>query len=77
MDSGFNALTKMKWLRGTLADPFGWTAERKMERELITWFEKLLEKCCKEPMNIRGYGPVKEESVVSVKKRIDDLLEAL
>ena len=92
MDTGFNALTKMKWLRGTLADPFGWTAERKMERELITWFEQLLDKCCKElnadnqtlwqkiigePMNIRGYGPVKEESVVSVKKRIDELLEAL
>lgn len=92
MTTGFNALTKLKWLRGTVADPFGWTAERKMERELIGWFDALLEKCGNElnadnqsvwhdimqaPMGIRGYGPVKEESVVSVKRRVDELLDSL
>ena len=91
MDSGFNALTKMKWLRGSFADPFGWTAERKMERQLIGWFDELVKKCSEElnsdnvnvwhdimsaPMGIKGYGPVKEESVVRVKRQIDTLLEA-
>jgi indolepyruvate ferredoxin oxidoreductase len=60
-----------------------------MERELIAWFEQLITTCCEElnannhdlwleimqsPMNIRGYGPVKEESVVSVKRHVNDKL---
>ena len=92
MNSGFNVLTKMKWLRGTVVDPFGWTTERKMERELIEWFDALIEKCCAElnadnktvwqdilqaPMNIRGYGPVKEESVAKVKNQIEELYKLL
>jgi indolepyruvate ferredoxin oxidoreductase len=85
----FSVLSKLKWLRGSFADPFGWTAERRMERELIAWFERLITTCCEElnannhdlwleimqsPMNIRGYGPVKEESVVSVKRHVNDKL---
>jgi len=54
---GFSVLTKLKWLRGTFADPFGWTTERKMA------------------MDIKGYGPVKDEAAVAVRQRISAILD--
>ena len=70
----------MKRLRGTPFDPFGYTAERRMERALIGWYEGLLDRCppalagaererwrriLAAPMDIRGYGPVKEEAAAT------------
>ena len=34
MMAGFRILAKLKGLRGTLLDPFGHTAERRLERQL-------------------------------------------
>lgn len=71
-------LALMKGVRGTAFDPFGWTAERKMERLLIVEYEALVGQVLKtlDPSeqgeaaallaladNIRGYGPVKEAAV--------------
>ena len=82
-------LARLKGLRGTALDPFGYTAERKMERGLIAWFEALMARCEREitpataetwqqvlsaPMEIRGYGPVKHAAVGSVKARVETLL---
>ena len=82
-------LARLKGLRGTALDPFGYTAERRMERGLIIWFERLLARCETEitpanadlwqqvlsaPMDIRGYGPVKDEAVRSVKAKVEGLL---
>lgn len=68
-------LARLKWLRGTWADPFGHSRDRKIERALIRLFETdldLVERMAasgdparlKElltlPQDIRGYGPVKE-----------------
>lgn len=90
--STFYLLTKLKWLRGTPVDPFGWTTERRLERELIDWFDELLDRCCRNlndsnfslwlevmqsPMDIRGYGLVKEESMKKVKHRVHELSESL
>ena len=36
-------LAKLKRLRGTSLDIFGWTHERRRERELIGWYELLLD----------------------------------
>ena len=36
-------LARMKRLRGGVFDLFGYTAERRMERELIGWYEALIE----------------------------------
>ncbi|TKT83016.1 indolepyruvate ferredoxin oxidoreductase family protein [Aquamicrobium sp. LC103] len=81
-----NALAHAKRLRGTWLDPFGHTAERRMERGLIGWYEEIVEKgllklsasshdrLCEImalPMQIRGYGPVKHEAVETVKPRIE------
>ena len=35
-------LARLKFLRGTPFDLFGYTSERRMERDLIGWYETLL-----------------------------------
>jgi indolepyruvate ferredoxin oxidoreductase len=78
----FRVMAKMKWLRGTLLDPFGHTEERKMERRLIDDYEALVRTTVAllTPDNhglavelagtaerIRGYGHIKQQSVAQVK----------
>ncbi len=82
-------LARLKGLRGTAFDVFGYTAERRMERALIGWYEGLIETMlarlgaekpealvalAKAPMEIRGYGPVKEEAVKKVKANVAQML---
>jgi indolepyruvate ferredoxin oxidoreductase len=71
-------LAPLKRLRGTAWDPFGWTAERRMERELIREYEGLLDRFAAEldeahldlavvlaglPDAVRGFGPIKVQAV--------------
>ncbi|MFC7704353.1 indolepyruvate ferredoxin oxidoreductase family protein [Plastorhodobacter daqingensis] len=96
MRLGFAALVRMKRLRGTALDPFGHTAERRMERALIPWYEALLQRAAHDlnpetgattratwlqilsaPMEMRGYGPVKEAAVQAGQARVAALLEGL
>lgn len=84
MRPAFAMLSRMKGLRGTLLDPFGRHPERRMERELITWFEDLLARAGREagqdlsrwrailaaPMGIRGYGPVKADAANAVRAEV-------
>ena len=92
MDTSFGVLQKMKFLRGTPADIFGYSGERRMERRLIVWFQELLNQCgantnpanrdtwleiLQSPMDIRGYGPVKEEAVSKVRLRVENLLQTI
>ena len=82
-------LVRLKGLRGTLFDPFGYTAERRMERDLIAWFESLMARCEREitsanshvwaqvlsaPMDIRGYGALKHEAALKVRAKVEALL---
>jgi indolepyruvate ferredoxin oxidoreductase len=82
-------LARLKGLRGTPFDPFGYTRERRTERKLIAWYEALIERMlgeldaarladlvaiAKAPMEIRGYGPVKEAAIASVKTEVESLL---
>src|SRR5690606_2946328 len=41
---GFRLLARLRFLRGTLFDPFGRLADRKLERQLITAYEDLVGK---------------------------------
>jgi indolepyruvate ferredoxin oxidoreductase len=74
----FKLLAKLKALRGTRLDPFGWTAERKMERQLIGDYRELIMNLLPTltaerlsaaitiaslPEKIRGFGHVKAASV--------------
>ncbi|WP_309084738.1 indolepyruvate ferredoxin oxidoreductase family protein [Chelativorans sp.] len=75
MLKAFALLARLKWLRRTPLDPFGYTAERRMERELLAQYEKDLERIeailapgrieaaaalASVPSLIRGFGHVKE-----------------
>jgi indolepyruvate ferredoxin oxidoreductase len=78
----FAVLKKFKFLRGTPLDPFGHSAERRMERKLIADYRALLSMIAAEltplnhhtavalaalPEKIRGYGPVKERAIAAAK----------
>jgi indolepyruvate ferredoxin oxidoreductase len=84
----FRVLARLKFLRGTALDVFGYSRERRMERGLIDWYQKLiaelLPRLCADnaeqfariaslPMQIRGYGPVKHAAVEQVKIQVDNL----
>ncbi len=61
-------LAKLKMLRGTALDVFGYAAVRREERELIVWYRELIEECLRSlPDQIRGYEKIKSESVAQVK----------
>ncbi len=92
MSWAFPKLAKLKFLRETPFDPFGRTAERRMERALIKQYEtdmvevlQLLRPDTKEaavalaklPLDIRGFGPVKETNAAKVAKRREELLAVL
>jgi indolepyruvate ferredoxin oxidoreductase len=91
MFSLFKLLARMKGLRGTRFDPFGHTQERKLERRLITDYEGMIEiildKLTKErldaaialaqvPDQIRGFGPVKLESIEKAETKKKELMAA-
>jgi len=88
----FKLLSKMKGLRGTAFDIFGRTAERKMERALIAQYEQDMDAILTKqgdqaheaaialaelPLQIKGYGPVKEANEAKAAKRREELLAAL
>ncbi|MBW7834979.1 MAG: indolepyruvate ferredoxin oxidoreductase family protein, partial [Simplicispira suum] len=89
MRKAFGVLAKLKSLRGTALDPFGYSEERKMERALIgeyrTCIEELLAGLSNEnlalaveiasiPEDIRGYGHVKERHLVSARAKWSALM---
>ena len=85
-------VSRLKGLRGTWADPFGKTAERRQERALVRGYFALIE-CMAMSLNeatlplavelaqlpdmIRGFGPVKEEAIEKYQVRQRELIEEL
>jgi len=84
----FRLLAKLRGLRGTAFDIFGYSVERRMERDLIAGYEKdaahvlsVLSPLTLDtaigllslPDRIRGFGPVKEKSVQDAKARYAQL----
>jgi indolepyruvate ferredoxin oxidoreductase len=82
MLSVFRILARLKFLRGTWFDPFGYSAERRRERELVADYEALLTEIIGNltpanhaaavalaalPEKIRGFGPVKQRHLVAAK----------
>ena len=92
MMRNFRILARLKALRGTPFDPFGRTAERRMERALIRQYEADMAAVLSQvsdatreaivslaalPLDIRGFGPVKAASEVSAAKRREELLAVI
>ncbi|HUY05097.1 MAG TPA: DUF6537 domain-containing protein, partial [Rhodocyclaceae bacterium] len=88
----FGLLARLKFLRGTVLDIFGLSAERRIERELIREYEAALTavlavlrpenhalaiELARLPEAIRGYGPVKLRGVVACRARRAQLLASL
>jgi len=86
----FKLLAKLKFLRGSWADPFGYTAERQSERRTIGQYETLLRtrimpeltatnhalavEIAALPLTIRGFGHVKVAAEADALKRQTILL---
>ncbi len=84
-----SALARLKFLRGTVFDIFGYTAERRAERKLIADYEDILTvisanlnpdnhplaiKIASIPDDIRGFGHVKDQSIEAATLRQSELL---
>jgi indolepyruvate ferredoxin oxidoreductase len=89
MLTAFRGLARLKFLRGSPLDIFGYTAERRTERNLIGEYETTIRSLLSNlrpaneavaveiatlPDRIRGYGHIKEASVARVKAEQADLL---
>ncbi len=85
----FHALAKLKSLRGTVFDPFGYSHERRCERAWIDRYNTMLQRVLPQltrdnlplaiklaalPEKIRGYGPIKLESMQHAEARERELL---
>ena len=83
-------MAKLRWLRGTPFDPFGYSKDRRLERKLIRQYERDIKKLLKEntigdaalelmrlPLQIRGFGPVKEQNAEAAAKRRGELLDEI
>jgi indolepyruvate ferredoxin oxidoreductase len=88
----FRAVRHGKALRGTALDPFGWQEERRMERRLIAEYEADLDaalatlrretldiaaELAELPLDIRGYGAVKQENARRAEERRRALRQGL
>jgi indolepyruvate ferredoxin oxidoreductase len=85
-------LARLRGLRGTPFDPFGWTAERRRERALVAEYETEVRALAARlapanhaaavelaalPQRIRGYGDIKARSMEAAATRAADLRASL
>lgn len=87
----FPLMARLKPLRGTFADPFGHTQERRDERALLRRYEATLdhiaatltpprmaaaEALARWPLTVRGYGPVRAANTVKAQAEAERLRNA-
>lgn len=86
----FGLLAKLKGLRGTKLDIFGYTEERRLERRLVADYFAMIEELCAGltpeshalavqiamvPEDIRGYGHIKLGNIRTAQTKWDKLLQ--
>jgi indolepyruvate ferredoxin oxidoreductase len=89
MLTAMRLLAPLRFLRGTALDPFGYGAERRMERRLVEEYRDVVTELVRKldggrlslaveiasvPEHIRGYGPVKERHLRDAKAQEAQLL---
>ena len=92
MLTAFRLLARLRFLRGTKLDLFGRTAERQAERRLVAEYEAVLDDIMRAltpanhaiavelaalPLEIRGFGHIKEKNLKRAKVTEADLLARL
>jgi indolepyruvate ferredoxin oxidoreductase len=90
MMAGFKLLSKFRFLRGTVFDLFGYSAERRLERQWIKDYRQTIDNVLASvtkakidqacalmelPQKIRGYGHVKEQNHRQIKPLWDQALK--
>lgn len=90
--AGFKVLAKFKFLRGTAFDVFAYSADRKLEKELLDEYNALITEITEKlspknyevaielalmPEHIRGYGHIKARHVEALSERKLTLLKQL
>jgi indolepyruvate ferredoxin oxidoreductase len=85
-------LARMSWLRGSLIDPFGYTAERRRERayreQVGDWIKTLGERVTTENQNqveaaldlmiaVRGYGHIRKANLAQSEPQINAIISNL
>ncbi len=91
MERGLSLLVKLKFFRGTPLDPFGYSRDRILDRELIRQYEMIMNEVIPNlsddnhrlavelasyPEFIRGYGHVKRRHVDETREKVDELMSA-
>jgi indolepyruvate ferredoxin oxidoreductase len=84
----FQALARMKRLRGTPLDVFGWDPDRRLERAVVEEYEQLLDaavrpgstlpydvqvRLAESALEVKGYGPIKETAVAAWREHVAEL----
>ncbi|MDZ7853886.1 MAG: indolepyruvate ferredoxin oxidoreductase family protein [Halomonas sp.] len=92
MLKAMKGLARLRGLRNSALDPFRFTADRKLDRQLLTEYEAQLDELvahlndsthatalalAKLPEEVRGFGPVREAAAEKAKARQTKLLEEL
>jgi indolepyruvate ferredoxin oxidoreductase len=92
MKQAYVLLSKLRWLRGSWADPFGYSAERRAERAVIAEYVHSMQSLSRQlgsvnldtvlelarlPQSVRGYGHVKERNAAQAEARRQQLLAAM
>ena len=85
-------LAACRRLRGTFLDPFGWMPARRLERELVSWYEGVLAtlvgqltpgnvdsvlEIVRAPADIRGFDEIKRQRAAEVRPRVTCLVADL
>ena len=88
----FSLLSHLKGLRGTKLDVFGYSEDRKLEKQIRDEYFAMLDFCLEKwnaknektilellnlPQNIKGFGPVKHENFIKTKETERTLLATL
>ncbi len=83
-------LARLRSLRGGLLDPFRWSNDRRLDRELLTQYEATITEVLATldgeridlaaaiaalPTTVRGYGVVREQAAHAMQSRREDLLK--
>ena len=92
IEPGLRALARCRHVRGTWLDPFGYSAERRLERCLIVDYERALDAALARltaehhalvvelaalPGRMRGFGPVKAKNIAAAQRRAAEIGAAL
>jgi len=91
MMKGYAVLARLKFLRGTPFDPFGYDPHRQIERDLIDEYAATMARVLSDidptrydtavqiaawPEGIRGYGVVKEEHLEKARAHLASLMKS-